>query len=294
MSLPTNATWRSRPSRGRASPERAAGRRLVAGEGVVAPRRSPAAARRAASAAHPGRGLRARRAGGTPATSTPGRPEARAGGQAVVVHRRPQALGGVARADEDRARAGARPSRASGQEALGVALDDVLERAAVDLHRVGDVVAERAGEDDRAHHEVVGQRDVGPRARGDVADGGDVARRRSARSPRRCSRGTACAVDALVAVGDVDGQQVADVRPPRRHADGLAQDLDPRLRRPPTCRRRRRTAAPAGGAPGRAGRPSCAGARERRRPAGRCRRSSRSRAGGSRGRRGCASRRGRI
>ena len=33
-------------------------------------------------------------------------------------------------------------------------------------------------------------------------------------------------LEPLVAIGDVDRQQVADVRPPRRHADGLAQDLD--------------------------------------------------------------------
>ena len=97
-------------------------------------------------------------------------------------------------------------------EPLGVALDDVLERAAVDLHRVRDAERpERAGEDHRPHDEVVGQRDVGAHALGDLADGGDVALDVALELLVGAVQ-ERLGVEALVAVVDVDGQQVADVR----------------------------------------------------------------------------------
>ena len=94
-----------------------------------------------------------------------GRAEARLAprspGSSSAAHR----LSAVWREPTSTPRAPARPSRAAGQEAR-VRLDRVLERAAVDLHRVRDAGArERPREDQRAHDEVVGQRDVRPRAR---------------------------------------------------------------------------------------------------------------------------------
>ena len=106
-------------------------------------------------------------------TSTPGGPSRVRSGRLVVLHRREQRLAGVARADEH-PRAPARPSRAHGRKRVRVALDDVLQRAAVHLDRVGHVAAEPAGHDRRPHDEVVGQRHVGPRA----------GARRRARQPR--------------------------------------------------------------------------------------------------------------
>ena len=164
------------------------------------------------------------RAGGTRAMSTPGGPSFVRASRLGVVHRRPQALGGVARADEHRA--GARePLAGVREEALRVRLDRVLERRAVDLDRVGDVV-ERPREDRRAHDEVVGERDVG-RAR---------ARRPRARR-RRCAPGSASSsasdsvrerlgLDPLVAVGDVDRQQAAEVGAVDGRPHRLAARLD--------------------------------------------------------------------
>ena len=89
-----------------------------------------------------------------------------------------------------------------------MALDHVLERAAVDLDRARHA---GAGQDERSHDEVVGQRGVGLDAPGDLPDsrhvaldvGGDLL---------VGAVGQRLGVEALVAVGDVDGQQAADRR----------------------------------------------------------------------------------
>ena len=88
-----------------------------------------------------------------------------------------------------------------------VRLDRVLERAAVDLHRVrARRPCERAREDQRAHHQVVGERDVGPHALGDLAHRGDVALHVALElgvgEVRERAR-----LDPVVAVGDVDGSR---------------------------------------------------------------------------------------
>ena len=164
-------------------------------------------------------------------------------------------------------------------------LDRVLERGAVDLDRVRDAV-ERPREHDRAHHEVVGERDVGPHALGDLAHGGDVALEVVVELGVG-ELGERLRLDPLVAVGDVDRQQAAEVGPVDRRPHRLAPRLE-----------RQRAAVPVPGgvdpvqlrtgrAPGRAGGPRGPRARAPRRGA-RCRRSSPSRAAGSRGRSGSA------
>jgi hypothetical protein len=142
------------------------------------------------------------------------RAEAGAAREAGVVHLGPQAFRGVAGADEDPACAG---------EALGgeraearVGLDDVLQRAAVDLDGVRDV-PEPAGEDRGAHDEVVGERDLGAGAGGGLADGGDVGLDVAVELLVGQVRKGA-GVGALVAIGDVERQQPADVRPVDRCA----------------------------------------------------------------------------
>ena len=115
-----------------------------------------------------------------------GRTETGARGQLGVGERRPQAVGGVPRADEHRARS-REPLAGVAQEALWFGLDGVLERAPVDLHRVGHPV-ERAREDRGAHDQVVGERDLGAHARGDLAHGGDVGGEVAIDLLRRCTR----------------------------------------------------------------------------------------------------------
>ena len=91
-------------------------------------------------------------------------------GSAIVS---PQALGRVAGAHEH----GPRRRQAlagEAQEALRFGLDGVLERAAVDLDRVGDLAVQRPGEDHGPHHEVVGERQLGADERGHLGHGGDV------------------------------------------------------------------------------------------------------------------------
>ena len=64
------------------------------------------------------------------------------------------------------------PSRAYGRKRVGLGLHRVLERRAVDLGREAEA---RAGEDRRAHDQVVGERGVDAARRlDDVADGGHV------------------------------------------------------------------------------------------------------------------------
>ena len=202
--------------------QRAPGGGLVAREGMVL------LDRRGGAQARGERGHLGRRLGGRAGTELgdvdPGRAEEGAGGERVVAHRRPQALGRVARADEHGARAG-QPLGGRGQEARAIALDRVLERAAVDLDRVRDLAGQGAREDGRAHDQVVGQRDVGPRPRDDVADGGDVGGHVGL-DLLLAAVGEGAGLHARVAIGHVDREQPADVRPPRRHAHGRAQHLD--------------------------------------------------------------------
>jgi hypothetical protein len=92
-------------------------------------------------------------------------------------------------------------------------LDRVLERRAVDLDRVGHPGArERAGEDHRAHDEVIGERHVRGSSLGDLADGGHV-RGEVGIELGGGELGERARLDPLVAVRDVDGEQAADVRP---------------------------------------------------------------------------------
>ena len=101
------------------------------------------------------------------------RAEAGAPLQRRVPERPPQADGCVMRAHEDRA--GARETLTGRlQEALRMGLDRVLECAAVNLDGVWHLAAQRPREDDRPHHQVVGQRYVGTDACCHIAHGGDI------------------------------------------------------------------------------------------------------------------------
>ena len=157
-----------------------------------------------------------------------GRAEPRAAGQLRVAHRLPQALRRVAGADQHAAGAGEALARER-HEALRVALDGELERAAVDLHRVGHAEPlQRAGEDHRAHHQVVGERDVGPHALGHLAHRGHVALQ-VAVDLGLVEVLERARLHALVAIGHVERQQARDVGPVDRHAGGLAAGLQRQL-----------------------------------------------------------------
>ena len=156
----------------------------------------------------------------------PGRSQAGARRQRRVVHRRPEALGRVPRPDEHGPGA-SEPLARGREEALGLGLDRVLERAAVDLDRVGDIGRERPGQDERRHHEVPGERGVGPRPGHDVAHGGDV-RVDVGRDLRVGAVGEPPRLDALVAVQDIGGQQPAELGPPRGHPHRLPHHADDR------------------------------------------------------------------
>ena len=161
--------------------------------------------------------------------STPGGPSRVRASSAGVVHRRPQALGGVARADED----AARPREALARVRAGSAGSGltVYSSALPWTFTAYGTPSPARGPGRRAHHEVVGERDVRPHARGDLAHGGDV----------RVEVGVELLVgelrerlglDALVAVGHVDRQQAADVGPVDRRARRLAAGRRPRARPP--------------------------------------------------------------
>ena len=142
--------------------------------------------------------------------------------QARVLERGPQALRGVARADEH-ARGAGQPLARGRQEAR-VRLDRVLQRAAVDLHGVRHAGAgQRARQDQRPHHEVVGQRDVRPRAGRDFAHRGHVAIH-VARDLFVAQRRVRPRLDAFVAVRHVDREQRADVGPVHGRAGRIATD----------------------------------------------------------------------
>jgi hypothetical protein len=96
-------------------------------------------------------------------------------------------------------------------------LDRVFERAAVDLDRVGHPAAQAPREDRRAHHEVVGQRHIGPHALGHLADGCHVGGE-IVLELRLGELGVGLGLEALVAVGHVDRQHTADVGHVHLHA----------------------------------------------------------------------------
>jgi hypothetical protein len=107
-----------------------------------------------------------------------------------------------------------------------VRLDRVLQRAAVDLDRVRHArLGQRSREHDRAHHQVVGERHVRPRALGHLADRGHVGLEVAVELRLRQVLERA-GVEALVAVGDVERQHAADVGPVDGGPGGLAPDLD--------------------------------------------------------------------
>ena len=92
-------------------------------------------------------------------TSTPGRPQPGAFGQRCPVPAPPTGSPSVARAHEHpRAPEGPRARRAG--SARGGAT--VYRARCRGLHRVGHTALQGPSKDHRAHHEVVGQRDVGP------------------------------------------------------------------------------------------------------------------------------------
>ena len=97
----------------------------------------------------------------------------------------------------------------------------------MDLDRVGHAL-ERAREHRRAHHEVVGERDVRPHALGDLAHGGDVALEIAVELGVR-EVAERLGLDAVVAVGDVDRQQAAEVGPVDGRPDRLAPGLEHQL-----------------------------------------------------------------
>ena len=225
MSLPMKHTWRSRA---RSSLRSALAAAPASRAKAPSPPSSSLASSRSIRAATPGGGVVAR---AELVDVDARRAQARARGQ---VRRPASPPTATRRCGASRRGPSARLRQAlprPGQEALRIALDDVLQRAAVDLHRVGHVAAQPAGEDRRPHDEVVGQRHVGPRARADVAHGGDVGLHVGLDLGVAALQQRA-RLEALVAVGDVDRQQAADVRAPGRHAHRLAQRRDLNLARP--------------------------------------------------------------
>ena len=136
----------------------------------------------------------------------------------------PHALGGVAGADQN---PGGRRQAFPGipDEAPGVRPHRVLERGAVDLDGVRDRAAERPGQDHRAHHHVVGQRDVGADGGHHVADRADV-RRDVPFDLGVGQQRVRAGIKSRVVIGHVDRQGAADVGQVHGAADGLAQALD--------------------------------------------------------------------
>ena len=225
----------------RVAVERGAGSRGLGGGSAARARR---AARRSRSAARPARAAAGSR-GAKRSTSTPGGPSrVRPGsdGSSISAHR----LSAVWREPTSTPRAPARPSTAYGRK-RGYGLT-VYSSALPWILTAYGTSAERPGEDRRAHHEVVGQRDVRPRPRDDLAHGGDVGVQVAldlvvAELVERAR------LDALVAVGHVERQQAADVGP----VDGRARAASARsLDRPATRRPSRPPRRPSRARTGRA------------------------------------------
>ena len=246
---------------------------------VAAPARGGRALQPVRQRTQPGDGLVVR-AGPELVDVHAGGPEPRAVGQRRVVERRPQALARVTRSHQHAGGTVEALARQR-QEALRVRLDRVLERAPVDLDRVPQP---RPRQDDRPHDEVVRQRGLGGDARGHVAHGADV----GGEVVLQLGIGQVLeglGVEALVAVGDVHGQDAPDRRRVDRAAHRLAQHLDLELATVPRCRRRPPTAARARRGPGTGGAPRGPGGPSPAR-GWRCRRCCPCRAAGSRGIRG--------
>ncbi len=130
--------------------------------------------------------------------------------EAGQVDRLPEALGGVMGADEDGA-SRLHPLAGVGQEPLGIRDHGVGEGAAVNLGGERADRVDRPGQDHRPHDQVVGERGVDSAlAGGDVADrtdvGGDVGLDLLLGQIRERA-----GVEAGVGVGDVEGQDAADV-----------------------------------------------------------------------------------
>ena len=191
--------WRRSACRRRRRSGRAAGRARPSAAAASADERvkedpaGPSSRRRRQEPSHAAlRGLRAAASGSRGAkraTSTPGGPSrvrSASPGSGSAAHR----LSAVWREPTSTPRAPREPLAGGGQEAR-MRLDRVLQRAAVDLDRVGHAGArERPGEDQRAHHQVVGQRDVRARPCDDLAHGRDVALHVAPRPPPRRDPGT--------------------------------------------------------------------------------------------------------
>jgi hypothetical protein len=94
------------------------------------------------------------------------------------------------------------------REEAGVRLDGVLKGRAVDHNGERHQSFEAAGEDHRAHDEVVGQRDIGSNPLGDLAHRFDV-RVEVAVELLLAQLGEGPGVHTLVAVRDVGGQHRA-------------------------------------------------------------------------------------
>ena len=125
-----------------------------------------------------------------------------------VRERRPEGLGGVAGADED-AGGGAHALFGEGPEAVEVGFDRVLEGRTVDLGGEGPDVG--AGEDRRAHDQVIGQGHVDPPGPlGNRPDGGDVGVE-VAIELRLAQLREGLDLEPLIGVLHVDGKQPADV-----------------------------------------------------------------------------------
>ena len=274
ISLPTKTTRRSRS--GSSARQRVGGRRRVAREdadpSVPGARRAHALGERAEARAAPRRA----RAGRTASMSTPGRAEPGARARASG---RPSPPTGSRRCGASRpARRGPPPApRARTAGSARVRLDGVLERRAVDLDRVGHVEPRRAPRASTTGPITrwLASATSGRGALGDLAHRGDVALEVGVELGVG-ELGERARLDAVVAVGDVDGQQAAEVGAVDRRARGLASASSSAARRRPSRPRRRPTPARTGRAPGRAGAPRGPRARAPRRGA-RCRRSSRCR-----------------
>ena len=139
----------------------------------------------------------------------PRRPEARALRERWISQRPPQAGGRVMRADEHRTSAGDALARRV-EKTLGMRLDGVLERAAMHLDGVRNLAAQRPGKNGGAHHQMIGQGDVGARTDDDLAHRGDV-RIDVVRDLGIGALGERARLHPLVAIGNVHGQQRPDV-----------------------------------------------------------------------------------
>jgi hypothetical protein len=95
----------------------------------------------------------------------------------------------------------------------------------VDLDRIGDAASQRAGQDHRAHHQVVREGPVRLDRRDDVANGGGVCRDVMF-DLTVCQLRKGARVESLVVIGHIDRQEAADVREVSSTADRTARDLD--------------------------------------------------------------------